>query len=225
MITIGEIRETLLLMASIAARNLQLALKALIERNDALAQSVIKGDEDLDTLEIKIDDQIITFIATHSPVAIDCRLALVASKISSDLERIGDQAVTISRIALQLNEKPPLKSFFNIDKMAEIARKMYQEAIDSFISGNPKETLSVVREDKIVDRMNKELFSTLVKIMREDPDAIPQGLNLMLVARAIERAADHAKNIAEEVYYLYRAKDIRHKTSHINVKKATGEES
>jgi phosphate transport system protein len=223
MITIEQIRETLLLMASIAARNLQLALKALIERNDELAKNVIKGDEDLDSLEVKIDDQIITFIATHSPVAIDCRLALVASKISSDLERIGDQAVTISRIALQLNEKPPLKSYFNIDKMAEITRKMYQEAIDSFISGNPRETLSVVREDKIVDRMNKELFGSLVKIMREDPDAIPLGLNLMLVSRAIERAADHAKNIAEEVYYLYRAKDIRHKTSLINVKKVIDE--
>ncbi|MDD4933047.1 MAG: phosphate signaling complex protein PhoU [Methylacidiphilaceae bacterium] len=208
---LSRIRETLLLMASLAARHLRVALQALIERNDTLTEWVEKQDSEIDSLEVKVDDLVITYIATHSPVAIDCRFVLVASKISSDLERIGDQAVTIARLARRLNAAPPLKLLFDIPQMAMVAEEMYRDAIDCFIEAKAKEAIGIVKRDKEVDVLNKKLSEDLLQAMREHPGSIPQATSLLLISRAIERIADHAKNIAEEVYYLYRARDIRHR--------------
>ncbi|MDD2676896.1 MAG: phosphate signaling complex protein PhoU [Methylacidiphilaceae bacterium] len=208
---LSRIRETLLLMASLAARHLRVALQALTERNDSLADLVEKQDSEIDSLEVKVDDLVITYIATHSPVAIDCRFVLVASKISSDLERIGDQAVTIARLARRLNAAAPLKLVFDIPQMALVAEEMYRGAIDCFIEAKAKEAIGIVKRDKEVDTLNKKLSENLLQAMREQPGSIPQATSLLLISRAIERIADHAKNIAEEVFYLYRARDIRHR--------------
>ncbi len=205
-----NIRETLLMMASLANRNLALAMRALVERDDKIADSVESEDSQLDELEVSIDDMVIAHMATHAPVATDCRFMLVASKISSNLERIADQAVAIVRRSRELNKEPLLKPLIDIPRMAQIAEGMLRDGITALIDRKPELAQEIVRRDKEVDMINKQLARELTSFMLEDPSTITRALNLTIVARCLERVADHCKNIAEEVYYLYQAVDIRH---------------
>jgi len=207
---ITNIRETLLLMASLADRNLSLAMRALVERDEKLAASVEAEDSQLDELEISIDELVINHMATHAPVATDCRFMLVASKISSNLERIADQAVAIARRSLELNKEPLLKPLIDIPRMAQIAEGMLRDGVTALIERKPELAQEIIKRDKEVDAINKQLARELTSFMLEDPSTITRSLNLTIVARSLERVADHCKNIAEEVYYLYQAVDIRH---------------
>jgi phosphate transport system protein len=207
---ISNIRETLLMMASLADRNLSLAMRALIERDENLAATVEREDSQLDELEISIDELVINHMATHAPVATDCRLMLVASKISSNLERIADQAVAIARRSLELNREPLLKPLIDIPRMAQISEGMLRDSITAFIDHKPELAQEIIKRDKEVDAINKQLARELTSFMLEDPGTITRAMNLTIVARCLERIADHCKNIAEEVYYLYQAIDIRH---------------
>jgi len=207
---IANIRETLLMMASLADRNLSLAMRALVERDEKLADSVESEDSQLDELEVSIDELVINHMATHAPVATDCRFMLVASKISSNLERIGDQATAIARRSRTLNTEPLLKPLIDIPRMAQIAEGMLRDGITAFVERKPELAQEIIKRDKEVDQINKQLARELTSFMLEDPHTITRALSLMIVARCIERIADHCKNIAEEVYYLYQAVDIRH---------------
>jgi phosphate transport system protein len=207
---IANIRETLLMMASLANRNLALAMRALIERDEKLAASVEAEDSQLDELEVTIDEMVINHMATHAPVATDCRFMLVASKISSNLERLADQATAIARRSRELNKEPLLKPLIDIPRMAEIAEGMLRDGITALIDRRPELAQEIIKRDKEVDQINKQLARELTSFMLEDPSTITRALNLTLVARSLERVADHCKNIAEEVYYLYQAIDIRH---------------
>lgn len=209
---IANIRETLLLMASLADRNLALSLRALTERDEKLAATVEAEDSQLDELEINIDELVINHMATHAPVATDCRFMLVASKISSNLERIGDQAVAVARRSLELNKEPLLKPLIDIPRMAQIAESMLRDSVTAFIERKPELAQEIIKRDKEVDAINKQLARELTSFMLEDPTTITRALNLTIVARCLERVADHCKAIAEEVYYLYQAVDIRHQT-------------
>src|SRR5271167_2331194 len=207
---ISNIRQTLLMMASLANRNLALAMRALVERDEKLADAVEAEDSQLDELEVTIDEMVINHMATHAPVATDCRFMLVASKISSDLERIADQAVAIARRSIELNKEPLLKPLIDIPRMAQIAEGMLRDGITAMIDRKPELAQEIVKRDKEVDAINKQLARELTTFMLEDPSTITRALNLTIVARCLERVADHCKNIAEEVYYLYAAVDIRH---------------
>ena len=207
---IANIRQTLLMMASLANRNLALSMRALVERDEKLAASVEAEDSQLDELEVTIDELVINHMATHAPVATDCRFMLVASKISSNLERIADQATAIARRSLELNKEPLLKPLIDIPRMAQIAEGMLRDGITALIDRKPELAQEVVKRDKEVDQINKQLARELTSFMLEDPSTITRALNLTIVARCLERVADHCKNIGEEVYYLYQAVDIRH---------------
>jgi phosphate transport system protein len=207
---ISNIRQTLLMMASLANRNLSLAMRALVDRDEKLAASVEAEDSQLDELEVAIDELVINHMATHAPVATDCRFMLVASKISSNLERIADQAVAIARRSIELNKEPLLKPLIDIPRMAGIAEGMLRDGITALIDRRPELAQEIIKRDKEVDQINKQLARELTSFMLEDPSTITRALNLTIVARCLERVADHAKNIAEEVYYLYQAIDIRH---------------
>ena len=207
---ISNIRQTLLMMASLANRNLALSMRALVERDEKLAASVEAEDSQLDELEISIDELVINHMATHAPVATDCRFMLVASKISSNLERIADQATAIARRSIELNKEPLLKPLIDIPRMAEIAEGMLRDGITALIDRKPELAQEIIKRDKEVDQINKQLARELTSFMLEDPSTITRALNLTIVARCLERVADHCKNIAEEVYYLYQAVDIRH---------------
>jgi phosphate transport system protein len=207
---LANIRETLLMMASLADRNLSLAMRALVERDEKLAATVETEDTQLDELEVTIDELVINHMATHAPVATDCRFMLVASKISSNLERIADQAVAIARRSLELNREPLLKPLIDIPRMAQISEGMLRDSVTAFIERKPELAQEIIKRDKEVDIINKQLARELTSFMLEDPTTITRALNLTIVARCLERIADHCKNIAEEVYYLYSAIDIRH---------------
>ncbi|SRR5581483_2541863 len=210
---LSRIRETLLMMSSLADRNLTLAMKALVDRDDKLVDMVETEDSQIDQLEIQVDEMVITYMATHAPVATDCRFMLAASKISSNLERIGDQATTIARRTRDLNKEPLLKPYIDIPLMAETGREMLRDAITAFIESKPDLAIEIIARDRTVDAINRQLIRELTTYMTEDPKTIARCLNLIIVAKALERVADHASNIAEDVFYLYRGKDIRHSHS------------
>ena len=207
---LADIREQLLLMSGLTERNLSLAMRALVERDDKLCDLVEAEDSTIDQLEIQIDEMVITYMATHGPIAKDCRLMLTASKISNNLERIADQATKIARRSRELNTEPLLKPLIDIPLMAEIAQEMLRDSITAFVDGNNELAVEIIARDKSVDSINKQLARELTSYMIEDPKTITRALNLMTVAKAIERVADHATNIAEEVFYLNRGEDIRH---------------
>lgn len=210
---LADIREQLLMMSGLTERNLALAMRALIEREDKLCDIVENEDSQIDQLEIQIDEMVITYVATHGPIAKDCRLMLAASKISNNLERIADQATKIVRRARELNSEPLLKPLIDIPLMADIAQEMLRDSITAFVDGNHELAIEIVARDKSVDSINKQLARELTESMVSDPRTITRALNLLTVAQAIERVADHATNIAEEVFYLYRGQDIRHEPS------------
>ncbi len=198
------------MMASLVDRNLNLAMRALVERDDSLADLAESEDGQIDQMEITIDEMVVTFMATHGPIAQDCRFMLVTSKISNNLERIADQAVSIARRARELNTQPLLKPLIDIPRMAQMAQEMLRDALNALVEKRPETTLEIKQRDKAVDEINRQIARELTSYMLENPATITRALNLMLVARCIERIADHAKNIAEEVHFLYRAQDIRH---------------
>ena len=200
------LRETLLKMASLSHTNLQLALESLVERSAEKAQKAIRDDM------VEVDELVAGFMATQAPVALACRLMLAASKLSSDLERIGDQAVSIARRSLILMDEPPLKPLLDIPRMGADVLAMIRGATDAFVEITPEKCGEIIRMDVRVDEINRQLERELTCFMVESPKTITRAMNLMLVARFFERAADHAKNIAEQVYYLYTGQDIRHES-------------
>lgn len=198
------------MMSGLAERNVATAMRALIERDDKLADAVERDDNEVDQLEVHIDELVVTFISTHGTMARDCRFVLTASKISSNLERIADEATTIARRARELNTEPLLKPLIDIPLMAETAQEMLRDSITAFVDGNPELAIEIIARDKTVDSVNKQLARELTSYMIENPNTITRALRLMTVAKSIERIADHATNIAEEVFYLNKGEDIRH---------------
>ena len=204
-----HLKENLLTMASHAESAVVRAMRALVERDEALAQKVQDDDNILDQLEIDVDDIALHLLA-KAPLATDLRLITVAMKISQNLERVADEAVTISRRACDLNAEPQLKPYVDLPRMATMSLDMLRDAITAFINREPEKARAVVPRDKDVDDLNRQLHRELSSYMVERPTTITRCLHLMVISKSIERIADHATNIAEEVVYLYEAKDIRH---------------
>jgi phosphate transport system protein len=203
-------RSRLMLMGETAIRQVRDALKALVEGDVALADRVLAADDELDTLEMNIDDEAIRYMNLRSPVATELRLVIVGMKASHDLERVGDECTTIAKRAVRLASEPPLKPYVDIPRMAEISIEMLRDAMDCFLHGDTEKALAVVRRDAEVDAINKQLYRELSSYMIEDPKTTTRALELMFISKSIERIADHACNIAEEMVFLANAKDIRH---------------
>lgn len=207
---LGKLKEALLRMASLAELSVAQALKSLVQRDKTLAQKVHADDDQLDRLQIEIDDRCIKLLAMRQPVAKDLRFIAMAMKISTDLERIGDQSVNIAHRAEELNKEPLLKPLVDIPHMAEIGRGMIRDTLDAFVYEKSDLARQVIQRDQQVDDLNRQLHRELTSFMIEDPHTITRCLNLMSVAHNLERIGDHATNIAEEIVYLYEARDIRH---------------
>ena len=204
-----ELKEKLLAMASHASVAVRNAIKALVDRDDDLARKVKEDDDILDRLEIEIDEQAIVLLS-KAPLATDLRLITIAMKISHDLERVADEATTIARRALELSQEPQLKPYVDIPRMATMGLDMLKEGLDAFVNREPDKARALVARDQEVDSLNKQLQRELASYMVERPSTITRCLHLMTISKCLERIADHATNIAEEVVYLYEAKDIRH---------------
>lgn len=210
---LDDIRGQLLMMSALTERNITMAMRALIERDDELADRAVAEDHQIDLLEVHIDQMVVRYMSTHSTMARDGRLMLTASQISNNLERIADQATKIARRSLKLNTEPLLKPLVDIPRMAEVAQGMLRDAMKAFGDECPETAVRVVGQDEKVDAIYKQLVRELTTFMVEDTSTVTRALHLMTIAQAIERIADHATNIAEEVFFLYRGTDIRHDSS------------
>ncbi|MDF3058382.1 MAG: phoU [Rariglobus sp.] len=204
-------RSHLMLMGETAIRQVRDALKALVDGDVALADRVIAADDELDNLEMSIDDEAIRYMNLRAPVATELRLVIVGMKASHDLERVGDECTTIAKRAVRLAAEPPLKPYVDIPRMANIAIEMLRDALDCFLHGDTDKALAVVRRDAEVDLINKQLYRELSSFMIENPATTTRALELMFISKSLERIADHACNIAEEMVFLAQATDIRHR--------------
>jgi len=206
---LDELKAKLLGMAVAAETAVTRAIKALVERDDTLAARIKEEDKILDRFEMEIDEMAVDLL-TKAPLASQLRMITVAMKAAHDLERVGDEATTIARRALELNAEPQLKPYVDIPRMATLAMAMLKDAMQSFVDRDPAKARSVIPRDKEVDALNKQLHRELVSFMVEKPATITRGLHLMVISKSLERIADHGTNIAEDVVYLCEAKDIRH---------------
>jgi phosphate transport system protein len=206
---LGELKQKLLTMASHAETAVNEALRALVERDYDLALRVKDNDRVLDQFEVEIDDLAIHLLA-KAPLASDLRLVTVAMKISQNLERVGDEAAKIAKRARDLSQEPPVKVRVDLPRMASLALNMLKAALDSFVNRDSAAARAVIPRDKEVDGLNKQINNQLAQYMVDNPDAIRRCLNLMVVSKSLERIADHATNVAEDVVYLCEALDIRH---------------
>lgn len=203
-------RSNLVLMGEIAVRQVRNALKSLVESDLSLADQVAAADDELDQLEVQIDEEAIRYMSLRSPVATELRLVIVGMKASHDLERVGDEATNIVRRVAKLSAEPPLKPYVDLPRMASIAVEMLRDALDCFLQVDVDKALAVCQRDKEVDEINRQLYRELTSYMIEDPNTTSRALELMFISKSVERIADHASNIAEEMIYLAKGEDVRH---------------
>lgn len=206
---LADLKEKLLAMASHAETAVKSAIEALTTRNEDLARSVKDNDAVIDRFEVEVDEMSIHLLA-KAPLATDLRLITVAMKISQNLERVGDEASKIAKRARDLSQEPPLKLFVDIPRMANLALEMLKNALDAFVNHDPATARAVIPRDKDADALNKQIYEELAGQMIKKPETIKRCLHVMTISKSLERIADHAKNVAEEVVYLYEAQDIRH---------------
>ena len=204
------LKQTLLAMGGLVEDQIRRVMRALVERNDALAQEVIDRDQRVNAYDVEVDETCVSLLALHQPTAGDLRFITTAMKIVTDLERIGDQAVNIAQRVLELNREPQLKPYIDLPRMAEKAQQMVKESLDAFVARDTELARKVCAEDADVDALKEQLFRELLTFMMEDPKTIPRAIRLILISRFMERVADHATNIAEMVIYLVDAKMVRH---------------
>jgi phosphate transport system protein len=205
-------KSHLLLMGEKANAALAKSVQALVEKDLDLAEAVIREDDAIDALEIEIDREATRYLTLRSPVASDLRLITVAIKASHDLERVGDEARNIGKRTRKLLTKSSLVSdLLNIPEMADMAGRMLRNALHCFIAEDPVEAFKVLEQDQVVDDLNKANFKGLIKQAKLDPEEINKYLDLIFISKSLERIADHATNLAEEVVFLTTGKEARHR--------------
>ncbi len=203
------LRERLLVMGGLAETMIHQSVQALVRREEPLVQQVLAHEEEMDLLCIEIDDRCFTLLALRQPMASDLRFLVAAIKINSDLERIGDQAVSIALRVRSLITQPAVKPLIDIPRMAQAAQEMVRQSLDAFVRRDPDLARTVIEADDQVDSLRDQVFRELLTYMMADAETIPRALALILVSRNLERIADHATNIAEDVIYIVRGEDVR----------------
>ena len=209
---LASLRNNVLMMAGLAERSLDRAIKGLMQRDDDLCANAIADDEEIDQLEKQIDKDGVEVLLRFQPVASDLRRVVSAMKLSPNIERVGDQATNIARRARKLNKHPPLPEVDLIPPMYAHALTMFKDGIDAFVREDEDLARSVIPRDNDLDEMNRSANRALIERMAQDPDQLRGYLNLIFVSRCLERVGDHATNIAEDAVYAAAAEDIRHQS-------------
>ena len=207
---LSHVKVRLLTMSGEAEAALGLAVEALLERDGEKARRVIAGDRVIDSMEVEIEEQCINLLALQQPMARDLRMLTSALKIANDLERVGDHAVNIAQSAERLTQARPIAPEPEIVEMARLARDMLSDALEAFIRGDANAGREVCLRDDKVDALHRSVFRILLTHMMEDPHMIGAGMELFLVSRNLERVADLATNIGEDVVFLVEGKSIKH---------------
>ena len=197
-------------MAALVEEAIRGSVQSLVKRDTNLAQNVFDGEDRINRMENEIEDMCLKLLALRQPMAVDLRFITSALKIVTDLERMGDQAVNIAERSVSLNQEPQLKPYIDIPRMAEIVLSMVRDVLDAFVNKNSKLARSVCERDDLVDGLNDQVFRELLTFMISDPKSITRAVHLMIVSRCLERIADHATNIAEDVIFMVDARVIKH---------------
>ncbi len=204
------VRSHLMLMGEKAIANVNLAMRAMIESDIGIAERVKEADDRIDAIEKQIDDEVARYISLRAPVARDLRLLFVAIKASHDLERVGDEATSIAKRAKKiLATGRSIDDLGKLPRMCELAISMLQDALHCFIDEDADRAYPICRRDKEVDELNRENFKRYLELMQNDPSLVQPYTEMVFISKSMERIADHAQNIAEEVYYLLTAKSLK----------------
>ena len=206
---LAQYKEKLLIMASHAEGVVTRAVRAHLDRDEPLARQALETDEVIDQFEIQID-RIALGLLAQAPGEFELRQVTCGMKIARELERVGDEATTIARRAVELMALPPLATPLDIAEMTFLANAMLKDALDAFVSGNTVLARGVIPRDKQIDKMNKSYQDNLTSLMEESTENIRRCRHLAVISKCLERIADHAKNVAEDAVLLHEAKDIRH---------------
>ena len=204
------LRAGLLKMGGLVERQIADAVESLVERDSEKARQTIARDAEVNRMDIESDERCIRLLALHQPAAGDLRFITTGLKITTDLERIGDNAVNICERALELSELPQLKPYIDIPRMAAIAQSMVNDSLDSFVRDDTALAEEVIERDDEVDALNYQIYRELLSYMAEDPGTISRATQILFVSKYLERIADHATNIAEMVVYMVKGRTIRH---------------
>jgi phosphate transport system protein len=205
-----KLKESLLKMAGLVEEAINDSVQALVQRNSDLVAKTMELENRINAMDLEIEEMCLKLLALRQPMATDLRFITSAMKINTDLERMGDQAVNIAERATSLNQEPPLKPYIDIPRMAEIAQTMVRDVLDSFVKRDSKLARSVLERDDLVDGLNNQVFRELLTFMISDPATILRSAHLMIVCRCLERIADHATNIAEDVIFMVDARVVKH---------------
>lgn len=208
---LSNLQRDLITLAGSVEEAIHKAIKSLQTRQPALAQQVIDGDRQIDEDENHVEEECLKMLALHQPVAIDLRRITAALKINAELERMGDLAEDIAERALHLATLPPIPLPVKLQRMTDLTTAMVRQSLDAFINLDVKLAGMVCRLDDEVDRYNEEIIEELIGVMRSAPAMVEAGISLFSATRHLERIADHATNIAEDVVYLAEGEIIRHR--------------
>jgi phosphate transport system protein len=207
---LDTLQARLLEMGGLAEERLRAAVRGLVNRDVAITDSVMNGDEPVNKLHVEIDERCFRLLALYQPMATDLRAIVAAVKINSDLERVGDLAVNIAEASRRYALHPPVKQLIDIPRMGDIAQAMLHDSLDSFVKRDTELAHSVLKCDDELDALKTQVFRELLTYMLQDPSTIEPALDLILVSRHLERIGDHATNIAEDVIFMVSAQDVRH---------------
>jgi len=207
---LASLRNNVLMMSSLTERSLDRAVSGLLQRDDELCVTAIADDEEIDQLEKQVDKDGVDLLLRFQPVASDLRRVVSAMKLSSNLERMADQAVNIARKARKLNRHPALPELEFVEPMYTHAMSMFKDSVEAYIREDVELAFALKPRDKVLDEMNANASRRLIERMAHDPEQLRGYLNLMFIARHLERVGDHATNIAEDAVYAAAAEDIRH---------------
>ena len=205
-----KLKAKLLEMSALVESAVYRSVQGVVEKNEELAQQVLRNEGRINDLEIEIDDLAISILALQAPLAADLRLVTAAIKINNDLERMGDLSVSIAQSAVALMKEPVIRPLIDIPHIAGLVRSMVRKALDSFVNRDADLARSVLASDDAVDNMRTASYHELISFMENNPQQIGQALYLLSVVRNLERIADHSTNIAEDVLFLVKGIDVRH---------------
>ena len=209
-IELDELNEALLAMGAMVESSIHCSVQALVERDERLALRVIEDERRVNQMELDIDARVTRLLALNQPVARDLRLLIMALKINTDLERMGDLAANIAERAISLINIPAVKPLVDTPRLASLVEDMLHRSLDAFVKRDADLAAKVLPADDEVDALRDGIYSELVAVMQSDPSVVKPAINLMFVARNLERIADHTTNIAEDVIFLVRGIDVRH---------------
>jgi len=207
---LGQLRTAVLEMGGLVEEQIGQAVRALIQRDEALAHATIERDHTVNRFDVEIDDLSLKLLALRQPAARDLRLITTALKITTDLERIGDMATHIAERAIELAGELPIKPYIDIPRMADVARDMLHRSLDAFVREDTELALSVCLADDTIDQLHEQLFRELLSYMVENPATVSRAMRLLFVSKYLERVGDHATNIAEMVIFMVKGRSIRH---------------